>query len=102
MGASRKPLGRTSSSKSHLRRRLSGHLPLGEDGDSKNKEWSSETGRAWKELFQGLKDRGLTGVELVVSDAHEGLVRAIDEAFPGAAWQECQTHFMRRALESGA
>lgn len=37
-------------------------------------------------------------MELVVSDAHEGLVRAIDEAFPGAAWQECQTHFMRRAL----
>lgn len=42
--------------------------------------WSSETGRAWKELFQGLKDLGLTGAELIVSDAHEGLVRAIGEA----------------------
>jgi transposase-like protein len=62
-------------------------------------DWSSETGRAWAELFRQLKGRGLTGVELVVSDAHEGLVRASEEAFPGAMWQQCQTHFMRRALD---
>lgn len=62
-------------------------------------DWASETERAWTELFRQLKERGLTGVELVVSDAHEGLVRAIEESFPGAMWQECQTHFMRRALD---
>jgi transposase-like protein len=62
-------------------------------------DWSSETCRAWSELFRGLKNRGLTGVELVVSDAHEGLVKAHEEAFPGSMWQECQTHFMRRALD---
>ena len=62
-------------------------------------DWASETGRAWREFFRLLKERGLTGVELVVSDAHEGLVRAIEESFPGAMWQECQTHFMRRALD---
>ena len=62
-------------------------------------DWSSETGRAWGELFGMLKERGLTGVELVVSDAHEGLVKGIEAAFPGSMWQECQTHFMRRALD---
>ena len=46
------------------------------------------------------KARGrLQGVSLVASDAHGGLVKAIEEAFPGACWQECQTHFMRRALD---
>lgn len=62
-------------------------------------DWASETGSAWKELFRLLKDRGLAGVELVVSDAHEGLVKAVEASFPGAMWQECQTHFMRRALD---
>ena len=62
-------------------------------------DWSSETGRAWGELFGMLKERGLTGVELVVSDAHEGLVKGIEAAFPGSMWQQCQTHFMRRALD---
>ena len=62
-------------------------------------DWSSETGRAWAELFRMLKERGLTGVELVVSDAHEGLVKGIEAAFPGSMGQQCQTHFMRRALD---
>ena len=62
-------------------------------------DWSSETGRAWAELFRMLKERGLTGVELVVSDAHEGLVKGIEAAFPGSMWQQCLTHFMRRALD---
>jgi len=46
-----------------------------------------------------LKERGLKGMRLVVSDAHEGLVGATEEAFPGAQWQECQAHFLRRAVE---
>ena len=62
-------------------------------------DWQGETERAWAEFFRQLKARGLEGIELVVSDAHSGLVRATEEAFPGAMWQECQTHFMRRALD---
>lgn len=62
-------------------------------------DWPGETERAWAEFFKRLKARGLHGVRLVVSDAHGGLVKAVEEAFPGACWQECQTHFMRRALD---
>jgi len=62
-------------------------------------DWPGETGRAWAEFFRRLKARGLHGANLVVSDAHGGLITAIEEAFPGACWQECQTHFMRRALD---
>jgi len=62
-------------------------------------DWPGETRRAWAEFFRRLKARGLHGANLVVSDAHGGLITAIEEAFPGACWQECQTHFMRRALD---
>ena len=62
-------------------------------------DWAGETERAWAEFFRLLKERGLTGVELAVSDAHGGLVKAVEEAFPGAMWQECQTHFTRRVLD---
>lgn len=62
-------------------------------------DWSGETGRAWKELFRQFKERGLNGVTFVASDAHEGLVGAIEESFSGTMWQQCQTHFMRRALD---
>ena len=52
----------------------------------------------WTEFFRDLKGRGLTGVQLVISDAHAGLIRAIEVAFQGAAWQRCRVHFMRNAL----
>ncbi len=42
--------------------------------------------------------RGLCGVELVTSDAHEGLKDAIATVFCGASWQRCRTHFMRNLL----
>jgi transposase-like protein len=54
---------------------------------------------AWERLFTALKRRGIKGVELLVSDAHEGLCEAAMKAFPGASWQECQAHFLRRAIE---
>jgi len=54
---------------------------------------------SWETLLKDLISRGLRGVQLVVSDAHAGLVKAAGEAFPGAAWQECQAHFLRRAVE---
>jgi transposase-like protein len=52
----------------------------------------------WREFFQGLVARGLRGVQLVISDAHPGLKRAIAEVFVGAAWQRCRVHFMRNLL----
>jgi len=54
---------------------------------------------AWKDFLTGLKDRGLKGVELVVSDDHAGLVAAIGEVVPQAVWQRCYVHFLRNALD---
>ncbi len=48
--------------------------------------------------MRGLVARGLTGVKLVSSDAHPGLVDAIAATLPGASWQRCRTHFMRNLL----
>ena len=58
-----------------------------------------ESGTSWKAFLQGLKQRGLAGVEFVVSDDHEGLKRAIREMLPEAAWQRCYVHFLRNALD---
>jgi transposase-like protein len=60
--------------------------------------WSvgdSESESNWSEVFRGLKDRGVSGVKLVVSDAHQGIRRALDRHFQGAAWQRCRVHFKR-------
>src|SRR3954469_25685785 len=45
----------------------------------------------WTEFLRGLRDRGLAGVQLVISDSHRGLTRAIDTVLAGAAWQRCRT-----------
>lgn len=52
----------------------------------------SESERSWVEYFVWLKGRGLSGVDLIVSDAHGGLVNAVRLHFQGATWQRCQTH----------
>jgi putative transposase len=54
---------------------------------------------SWKDFILALKQRGLNGVELVVSDDHPGLRAAIREALPEAAWQRCYVHFLRNALD---
>jgi len=54
---------------------------------------TSETGAAWNSFFADLVARGLTGVRLVTSDAHRGLVEAINANLPGAVWQRCRTHY---------
>jgi transposase-like protein len=54
---------------------------------------SAEDGAGWLAFFRDLTARGLTGVQLVTSDAHRGLVEAIGAALPGAAWQRCRTHY---------
>jgi len=58
----------------------------------------SEDGAFWLAFLRGLVARGLAGVALVVSDAHEGLRRAVAAIFHGAAWQRCRVHFVRNAL----
>lgn len=54
---------------------------------------TSETGAAWNSFFADLVARGLSGVRLVTSDAHPGLVEAIAANLPGAVWQRCRTHY---------
>ncbi|PRZ12005.1 IS256 family transposase [Nesterenkonia sandarakina] len=54
---------------------------------------TSETGAAWNSFFADLVARGLRGVQLVTSDAHQGLVEAIAANLPGAGWQRCRTHY---------
>ena len=54
---------------------------------------SGEDGAGWLAFFRGLTARGLTGVKLVTSDAHAGLVAAIGATLPGASWQRCRTHY---------
>jgi len=59
---------------------------------------TTEDGAGWTAFLRGLVARGLTGVQLVISDAHEGLKNAIAAVLPGASWQRCRTHFMRNLL----
>lgn len=59
----------------------------------------TETEAFWTEFLRSLIRRGLSGVRLVVSDAHEGLKAAVQKLF-GATWQRCKVHFMRNALAS--
>ena len=57
----------------------------------------AETEAFWTEFLRDLAGRGLAGVRLVISDAHQGLKRAAEKVF-GASWQRCRVHFMRNAL----
>jgi transposase-like protein len=61
---------------------------------------TSETGAAWNAFFADLVARGLTGVRLVTSDAHRGLVEAIAANLPGAAWQRCRTHYAANLMSA--
>ena len=59
---------------------------------------TSEDGAGWTAFLRGLVARGLSGVVLVTSDAHPGLVDAIAATLSGASWQRCRTHFLRNLL----
>jgi transposase-like protein len=59
---------------------------------------TTEDGAGWTAFLRGLVARGLSGVRLVISDAHSGLVDAIASTLPGASWQRCRTHFVRNLL----
>ena len=58
----------------------------------------SEEKAFWISFLRSLKSRGLEGVKLVISDAHEGLVGTIEEVLTGSSWQRCRVHFMRNVL----
>jgi putative transposase len=60
--------------------------------------FTSEDGSGWTSFLRGLVARGLSGVKLVVSDAHQGLKDAIASCLPGASWQRCRAHFMRNLM----
>ena len=75
---------------------------IGEDGSREVLGISigdSEDAAFWTEFLQSLRERGLRGVQLVISDAHLGLKAAITKVFPGSSWQRCRVHFMRNVLE---
>ena len=59
---------------------------------------ASETEAFWLEFLRSLVQRGLKGVQLVISDAHEGLKAALTLVLSGATWQRCRVHFMRNLL----
>ena len=59
---------------------------------------TGEDGAFWLAFLRSLNARGLSGVELVISDAHHGLQDAIATVFAGATWQRCRTHFMTNLL----
>lgn len=61
---------------------------------------STEDGAGWLGFFRDLKARGLSGVKLVVSDAHAGLVAAAGATLPGAAWQRCRTHYAANLMSA--
>jgi putative transposase len=60
----------------------------------------SESHQGWSEYLDWLKQRGLKGVDYLVSDHHQGLVKAIQERFQGATWQRCQAHFTKNILDA--
>ena len=71
------------------------HAPL--VGRDRENVGEAETEAFWRSFLRSLVDRGLTGVQLVVSDAHAGLKKAIGQVL-GCPWQRCSVHFLREAL----
>ena len=61
---------------------------------------SAESDAGWLAFFRGLNARGLSGVKLVTSDAHAGLVAAIGATLPGAGWQRCRTHYAANLMSA--
>lgn len=59
----------------------------------------SETEDSWTSFYNSLTDRGLKDVEMVISDAHQGQVIAIQKCFTESTWQRCQIHFLRNVMD---
>jgi len=54
----------------------------------------------WSGLFYEMKERGLDGVKMVISDGHKGIQKAVETVFTGASWQMCHVHFIRAVLRN--
>lgn len=81
------------------------HMAIGISNDGDHEILGSmiqneESEDTWSYFFEYLKNRGLRGTELVISDAHKGLVSAIRQSFINTSWQRCQVHFLRNILTS--
>lgn len=61
--------------------------------------YRNESKETWNAFLKGLKARGLTGVKMITSDAHEGIIDAITKQFPDVPWQRCQFHFSRNIAQ---
>ena len=61
--------------------------------------YRSESKDTWQDFLKSLKKRGLKGVLMITSDAHEGIIHAISEVFPTVPWQRCQFHFSRNVVD---
>ena len=61
--------------------------------------YNKESKETWNHFLKGLKLRGLHGVRMITSDAHEGIIDAICKQFPEVPWQRCQFHFSRNILQ---
>ncbi len=64
--------------------------------------YAIESKHTWNDFLKSLKDRGLHGVKMITSDAHEGIQNAISKVFPEAAWQRCQFHFSRNNIDKAS
>ena len=76
-------------------------IAVRETGEREVLGWAigaSEEQAFWAEFLRSLVGRGLAGVQLVISDAHEGVKAAIAQTLAGSAWQRCRVHFMRNLL----
>ena len=61
--------------------------------------YANESGATWTDFLLGLKKRGLTGLLMITSDAHDGILNAIGKVFPTVPWQRCQFHFIRNITD---
>lgn len=79
-------------------------IAIGIDWDGRRQILAVETANresksSWEEFLRRLKERGLSGVNFVVSDNHEGIKHAVSRLLPTATWQRCYVHFLRNALD---
>ncbi len=64
--------------------------------------YANESSATWVDFLMGLKKRGLTGLLMITSDAHEGILNAIGKVFPTVPWQRCQFHFIRNITDKAS
>lgn len=90
--------------KDHRIRSVALHIAIGicKEGTREIIGWMIDKGESkssWSTVFKSLKERGLKGVDIVTSDAHCGIEKAISQEFIGSSWQRCQTHFSKNCLD---